>query len=200
MGYRFDDFQPAPASALAPPRFRAGRRGRGSGRGGIGRGRERRRRRGGGRCRRAPRRPRSRLRPRATAPADRRNGGDRADFRDIDATVVLPSQMRRNAAPRPVLRPLAKHGPHGIEREVPDRGAPVRLVHRHAAEAALEQGTRGAQRGLPKPRCAPKGHGGNRRGSGRGSMFAQRLLAWSDRRRRPWTLTRAHGPGGADGG
>jgi hypothetical protein len=37
----------------------------------------------------------------------------------------------------------------------------------------------------------------NSQGQGRGSMFAKRRSARSDRRRRPWTLTRAPGPGGA---
>ncbi len=44
-----------------------------------------------------------------------------------------------HAGPRPVRRPLGQPRAHRVERHIAQRGAEVRLVHGHTAEAALPE-------------------------------------------------------------
>ena len=75
----------------------------------------------------------------------------------LNERVVPPSQVSAHARPFPFARRRAKPGAHRIEREIADGVQHMIIVHRHAAEPALEQMPGFARAGVDEGGVAPVG-------------------------------------------
>ncbi len=141
---RSHDLTRAPPSASAPACACAG-----CARACARRRRGRRRRRAGGRRRRGFRSVGARPARSARVAAARENRRRR------DQRIVAAPQMRAHARPWPFAGRRAEPRGRRIEREIAHRVEHVRLVHRHAAEAALEQMAGDARAGVDEGGVAP---------------------------------------------